>query len=1043
MAQKTVTGTVTDGSTNQPLPGVNVVIKGTTNGTITDIDGKYQLKIQSNDQTLVFSYVGYTDQEIVVGDQSTIDIILTEDAQALEEVVVTALGVSRSERAAGYAVQNVSGETLEQGQEQNIVNSLQGEIAGVQIQGTAGNLGGSSRITIRGVNSFLGNNQPLFVVDGIPIDNSSYSTGSQQRGFGGGAYDYGNAASDINPQDVESINVLKGASATALYGNRGANGVILITTKKGKKNKGIGISVNSELTFTSPLSLVPIQDQYGGGAIATGDGFFGEGSENGFSYFTDTDGVRYLAPNYAKDGAWGPAYDGTLVRHWDSFDPLSDNYREVRPWSATPNDYHTFFETGTTMSNSVAFSGGNDKGSFRASFTNLSQEGIMPNSGLERNTVSFSGTYDLSDKLKVSTSGSFINQSANGRNATGYDNKNPLQGFLQWWQPQLDFERLQNYKMVDGTQQTWNRSSWNNASPRFFDNPYWVRYENSQEDSRDRVFGKASVSYELIDGLTILGQASIDNYTFRASEFVATGGIDVSAYSETTRTFNELNLMSTLSYDKRINDDLSLNAFVGGNLMKNTNTTTSVATSGGLAVAGFKNVTNSVDPPIIGTRLAEYGINSVYGSASFGYKGMLYLDASYRRDWSSTLPPGENGYGYPGVSASFIFSELPAFQNMEFLSFAKVRVGYGEASIDPGVYRTQNTYLPQNPNFGSFPRFAVPNERNNPGILPERTKELEFGLNMKFLEGRIGLDIAYYDRETTNQIFDIATSVATGFSGILINGGSMKNSGIEIMLNATPVKTASFSWNISANFSKINNEVVSLSDELGINQYDLGGTWAADLRIAKGQPYMAIYGNDYVRQNGQIVVDSLGFPTYTSDRVYLGTAMADFTGGVRNTFTWKGITASALIDFQSGGTIHSTSLQWAKYSGMLPETAEGGVRENGLLIDGVTEEGLPNTVTVDPQTYYQGHWFNAAGNIFDASFIKLREVSIGYTLPNIASLPLKDIRISVVGRNLAILHSNIPYLDPQMVTGAGNLQGLENAQTPSTRSLGFNISFKL
>lgn len=1037
---RTVTGTVTDSGDGSPLPGVNVIIKGTASGTVTDIDGKYTLKA-SSEAVLVFSYVGFVAQEVTVGAQGTIDIALAADVQALEEVVVTALGVSRSERSAGYAVQNVSGKSLEQGQEQNIVNSLQGEIAGVQIQGTAGNLGGSSRITIRGVNSFLGNNQPLFVVDGVPIDNASYSSGAQQRGFGGGAYDYGNAASDINPQDVESINVLKGASATALYGNRGANGVILITTKKGKKNKGLGISVNSELTFTSPLALVPIQTLYGGGSINSD-------TDHGFYEFTDTNGQTYLAPNYAKDGAWGPAYDGTPVRHWDSFDPQSDNYREVRPWEATDNDYHSFFETGQTLSNSVAFTGGNDKGSFRMSYTNLSQEGIMPNSELERNTLSFSGSYDLSDKLKVSTSASFINQAASGRNATGYSNNNPLQGFLQWWQPQLDFERLQNYKMVDGSQQTWNRSAWNNPTPRFFDNPYWVRYENRQQDSRDRIFGKASASYQIAEGLTLLGQASIDNYTFQASEYIASGGVDVDGYSETTRTFNEINLMTTLSYAKRFGDDFSLNAFVGGNLMKQTRNRNTIATVGGLSLPGFPNVSNSADAPDITNFRSEYGINSLYGSVSFGFRDMLFLDVSMRNDWTSTLAEGKNSYLYPGISGAFVFTELPAFQNISFLSFGKLRVGYGVAANDAGVYRLSTTYIPENPNFYGNARYRLPNSRNNPALENEITTEIEAGVNLQFLNGRIGVDFAYYTRETSNQIFDIATSVATGYSSRIINGGSMKNNGIELMINATPIKTADFSWDLSLNYSKINNEVVELSDELEINQYDLGGTWAADLRIAKGQPYMAIYGQDYQRNDdGQILINENGIPLFTDDRVYLGSAMADFTGGVRNTFTFKGLSASVLIDFQSGGALHSTSLQWAKYSGMLEETValrDGqNIREVGMIIDGVKEDGTPNTTPVDPQGYYQGYWNRAAPNMFDASFVKLREVSLGYTLPDIASLPLKNIRFSIVGRNLAILHSNVPYLDPQMVTGAGNLQGLENAQTPSTRSLGFNISFKL
>ena len=1044
---RTVSGTVTDASTGEALPGVSVLIKGTSNGASTDLDGNFKITVPSNDAVLVFTYIGMQNKEVTVGARSVVDVSMEADTKQLSEVVVTALGVSREKRSIGYSTQEVEGEALAESRETNIVNALQGAVAGVQIAGTQGALGGSSRITIRGANSFLGENQPLFVVDGMPINNANYSTAAQQRGFGGGAYDYGNAAADINPNDIATMQVLKGAAATALYGTRGANGVILITTKSANKKKGLGVSVNSSTTFDTPLALMEHQQLYGGGATT--------GSASGFTEFTEN-GTAYLAPIYSKDGAWGPKYDpNVLVRHWDSWDPNSDNYGEVRPWVAPNKGYEHFFETGVTLQNSVAVSGANDLGCFRLSYTNLDQKGMMPNSELGRNTVSFNTNYNLSEKLTVSAAGSLVQQQASGRNATGYNNNNPMQGFYQWWQTQLDFDRLKNDQFEDGTQMTWNPRGITadpntgelisfNPNPRFFDNPYWVRRNYLQEDTRDRFYGNVNFNYEIVKGLNVNIKGMRDGYTFTAREATPFGGIDPSNYSEVVRTFGETNLEAKLLYNKNITEDITLNAMVGGNLMSQENGATFANTVGGLVIPGFYNITNSSSTPNVTTDYRNRAINSVFSTASLGLFYTFYVDLAIRGDWTSTLPEENNNYWYPSVSTSFVFSELDALEG-SVISFGKLRAGYGQAANDAAPYSLYNVYEFVAPNFDGSPRYTVPNGRNNPFLKPERTNEIEFGLEMGFLNNRVSFDLSYYDRVTEDQIFDVPSSAATGFTSRLLNAGSMRNSGIELMINASPVAKNDFRWDITANFATFNNEVVELSEADGINNIIAGTTWAGDVRIEAGYPYMSFFGQTFQKDdNGNTIVDANGIPLVNPDREFLGSTIADFAGGLRNTFTYKNFSLGALIDFQGGGVIHSTSLQWAKYSGMLPETAEGGIRENGLLVEGVTETGEPNTTTVDPQTYYQSIWYVAEPNVYDASFIKLREVTFGYSIPNkvFGNSGIKDAKISFLGRNLAILFSNLPYLDPQGVNGAGNIQGLENAQIPTSRSLGFDVSFK-
>lgn len=1046
---RTVSGQVSSSEDDSTLPGVTVVLKGTTTGTTTDLDGNYKLSVPSGGGTLVYSFVGLATQEVEIGSRSVIDLVMQPDAQQLTEVVVTALGISREKASLGYSVQEVSGESLEQANEVNIVNALQGQVAGVQINGTSGaGLGGSVRVTIRGVNSLTGGNQPLFVVDGVPMDNRNFANSSQQRGFGSGAYDYGNSAADINPADIESMNVLKGAAATSLYGSRGANGVIVITTKKGSKGKGIGVNVSSTVTFDNAFRLIDHQKEYGGGSISSS-------SASGFNEFNQN-GVSYLAPAYGKDGAWGPKYDASIqVRHWDSWDPDNDMYLQTRPWVAPENDYKEFFETGVTMNNSVSLTSGHDLGSFRLSYTNVDQDGVMPNSNLERNTITFGANQKLSEKLTATFSGSYVHTGVRGRSVTGYDNKNPMQAFTQWYQTQLDTERLKNYKLSDGSQQTWNalgitKDASNNlisfnAAPTFFDNPYWVRYENLQRDERNRFFGNMELRYNITDDLSVSGKLMRDGYSSQAYEGIAPGGIDQSEYRETTRHFAEMNYQGMIAYNKTL-DDLSISATLGGNIMRQNYNRTINETVGGLALAGFWNLGNSVQAATIDTYADEKAINSVFGSASFGFKNIVFLDLTARNDWSSALSKSDRSYFYPSATASFVFSELV---QPSWLSMGKVRVAYGQAGNDAGAYQLDDVFNPLVPNFGTSPRYTVPDTRNNPDLVNELTTEFEVGIEASFFDRRLGVDLVYYNRTTDDQIMQVSSSATTGYTAKWVNAGSMRNRGIELMLTGTPVKTGDLQWDVMLNLATYDNEVLSLAD--GVEQINMGGTWAADLRIVPGESYMGVYGLDWERhENGQPLVDATGAPIQRIDgeRTLMGSAIADYTGGLRNTITWKGISLGALIDFQKGGIVHSTSLQWANYSGMTPESVwQDGVdiRAEGYLFPGVNSDGSPNTTRMDAQTYFQSNFRVATPNIYDASFIKLREVTLSYAVPNnvLSSLPIRDLSVGAFGRNLAVIHSDLPYLDPQGTTGTGNRQGLENAQVPSTRSIGFFIKFAL
>lgn len=1062
-AQRTITGTITD-TDNNPLMGATVLAKGTTVGAFSNIDGKYSLDVPEGTTTLSFSYVGYTTQEVELGASNILDIQLMEGV-LVDNVIVTALGISREEKSLGYAVQKVDGSDLDEAREVNVVNSLQGKIAGVQITGASGNMGGSSRILIRGANSVTGENQPLFVVDGVPVDNSNFTSTDQARG--GGGYDYGNAIQDLNPDDIESVTVLKGPTAAALYGSRAANGVIMIKTKTGKsiqKKKGIGVSINSGVTFDQVLLLPDLQNEYGGGfgfdtlwASADPDAFL-----NGQADYTHpTKGGYALLPNYAVDESWGPKLDqGINVRHWDSWDKTdSENYLKAREWKSNPNNIKDFFRTGVTFTNNISFGGATEKSAFRVSYTNLHQDFIYENSRLDRNSVNFTGSTTLAEKLNISVNATYVGSAAKGRPGTGYDGNTVTQQFYQWGQRQWDVKRMSdNYMSADGTHKTWNRKSYDDGTPQYTDNPFWTLRQNYQNDSRNRFFGNVALNYSITEKFSVRGRAMTDFYSDRREERIAIQSQATPLYEESVRNVHENNFDFMFNYNDQFGDDFSLNAFVGTNYMMRSYHRNVEETVGGLNVPGFYNIANSTNSPKVDDYFEQKAIYSIFGSASLGYKNMLYLDLTARNDWSSTLPSGSRSYFYPSTTLSFVFSELT---NAKWFSFGKIRVGFAQAGNDADPYELYSVYSPkigieERETYGinGNPVTVLTRSLNNPNLKSVLTSSIEAGLDVRFFQNRLGLDFTFYNNISTNQIIDLELSPTTGATTATINSGKMLNRGIEVMLNGTPVKSKAFRWDASLNLAHNYNQVVELHPDVQ-NLTLQNAPFAVTVNAKEGEAYGTIMGYDYSYDDaGNKLVDADGFYVASETVVPLGNVMAKMTGGLNNNFEYKGVYLGFLIDFQWGGSLFSTTNMWAKYSGMTVETTANNIREDGIVvegvyapgttIDGTDVSGQPNTTNISAQDHFfanGGYVINAA-DVYDASYIKLREVRLGYNFPKtlVSKIGLQSARLSVVGRNLAILFKNIPHLDPEAALSTGNVQGIEGAQLPSIRSIGINLN---
>ncbi|MDQ3291891.1 MAG: SusC/RagA family TonB-linked outer membrane protein, partial [Bacteroidota bacterium] len=823
--------------------------------------------------------------------------------------------------------------------------------------------------------------------------------------------------------------------AAALYGSRAANGVVLVTTKSGKNTEGLGISFNSSSTFDQVYMLPKYQNEYGGGFKQTFDLYQGE-----------------PFVNFSADESWGPRLDGRLVRQWNSFVP-GENFGKLTPWVAHPDNVKDFYDIGKTFTNNIALTAGNDKANIRLSYTNLNQKGTMPNSKMDRNTFSMNVSGKLTDKLTASAKVNYVNTKVHGRPVTGdYVGNGPMSvvsSFNTWFQRQLDLEELKNYRNPDGTQRAWNLSGPEDLKPFYWDNPYFELYEAYSDDQRERVFGNISLSYAINPHLTITGFARSDFYDFRITDRAPSDHVNGSMFLKDIRHVKENNYEFLAQYNRDLGTDFSIAVNLGANARRESYAQNYGRTNGGLSVPNFYSLQASVDRPDIIDYTRKRSVNSIYGSATFGFKDIFYLDGSLRNDWSSTLPINNNSYLYPAASASLVFTELLPSRN--FLSFGKIRAGWARVGNDTDPYRLGITYSPNNP-FGTYQIYNVPDVRNNPVLKPERTASYEFGGDLRFLTGRVGIDATYYYKATTDQILDLPISGTTGYGFAIVNAGKITNKGVELVLTGTPVTSENgFNWDVTFNWAKNKSLVVALAE--GQENYQLGITNTSDVTVNArvGQPYGTLVGTGFaVNEKGERLIDSKGFYIPEPGKV-LGSTLPDYTGGLNNTFTYKNLSLSTLFDFRKGGKVYSITSETGTYAGLLEETtglndkgnpvrdavADGG----GIRLEGVTESGERNNIYINAASYWKDSNIDEM-HIFDASFIKLREIRLGYTFPKkfFAKLPLQNLSFSLVGRNLAVLMRHTPHFDPETTLGSGNVQGIESAQLPSVRSFGFNLN---
>lgn len=1001
-----IAGKVTD-TTGSPLAGVSITIKGRTRGTQTNSGGIFSIEAERSD-ILVFSAVGYLTQEVSIGNQQTLNVTLVLITGQMTEVVVTALGIKKQQRSLGYSTTTVDGSKFTQARETNLGSSLTGQVAGVNVAGTATGPSGSSRIVIRGNASLTGNNQPLYVIDGIPFDNSN----KDYSGQWGGA-DYGDGLSTINPDDIESIQVLKGVAASALYGYRGGNGAILITTKSGQRNKGLGVEINSNTTFNRVIDEREYQYVYGQG----------------------TQGVKPANQDAAlavPTLSWGAKLDGSQAVNF-----LGENYA----YSPAKDNFKNFFKTGITNQSSIALTGGNDKGHFRIGLSNLYLGTVIPNSNMKTQGVNFNSTYDVTPKLQVVITANYVFEKVKNRVSFSDAPGNTVAGPL-YLANSFDIEWLKPEVKEDGSELLPGLDI-------YFNNPYFVanRYKNTT--NRNRLTGGLTLRYTLTDWLSVQGQVTRDGYIFDVENIVPsmTGYQPGGSMTQHTTDYRELNTNVMVEAQKKFNN-FSVRANVGSNSQDNVYKRGGIFGAGPFVVPFFYSSSNIAQKPYT----YEYWrkrVNSIYASADLGYKDFLFLSVTARNDWFSTLNINSNDYLYPSVSSSFVFSDvikLPAF-----ISFGKLRASYAISSNGTDPYRNLLTYGLQGYTLnGQSLGYVVQSEIPNNGLKPIQIAEQEVGLNLAFLNNRISLDVAFYNKKTTDDILPVTISPTSGYTGNIVNIGEVRNRGIELQIIATPYRTKNFSWTTSFNFANNNNKVLSLAP--GIDEIVIAGAyprWGNGVSIKNivGLPFAQISGYAYQRNDaGQVIYGTNGLPLQSEKIVPLGSGVYKTTGGWSNDLRYKSLVLSFLFDFKYGAKIYSGTNLLLYNNGTHQETLKG--REGGYVAPGVDEDNKANTVSVNSQIYFReistGARHITEEFVYDASFIKLRSMSLSYSLPEtmLRKSFIKGLSIGLVARNVATLVKHTPNIDPETNLNATNGQGLELSGYPAQRNIGFNVNVK-
>jgi len=993
-----------------------------------------------------------------VNAQKKNDTIKTKE---IKEVVITALGIKREKKSLGYSSQQVKGDELSQVPTSNFLNNLSGKVAGLDIKAGT-NFGGSTNIVLRGYKSLLGDNQALFVVDGVPILNDNVNSKSQMQGLVPG-YDLGSTASDINPDDIESINVLKGAAATALYGSRAQNGAIVITTKKGRKNKGMSVDFSTSLTVSTidKSTFAEYQKDYGQG-YTTDE--WAKNKHNGENV------VRFN-----DDASYGPRFDrNKMVYHYDSFIPGSKNYGKLRPWVFAENGPVSLFKTATSYKNNFSFSGGGKDFTYRFAYGNTNSTDIMPNSNLNKNNFSGNASYDFDKKLKLDFSTIFVTQRTKGRSITGY-NQNIITMFRQWWATNVDLKEQKELYEMDRNNNTWNIKSKDDLSAAYWNNPYFSLYENYQNDKRDRFAVNASLNYVVNDDVNLLARIARDGYVLKAEERLAVGSnparfgengnvLQPSGYALSLFDSSEYNYDFLANYKKDL-DDLNITGLIGSNLNVRNYYHNKQSTGGGLAIPGVYTIANSegaLPPPETEQRIKK--IFGLFAQATLGYSDTYFLETTLRRDQSSALPKAHNSYWYPSVSTSVVFSNL--LENMDWLNFGKFRVAYAQVGSDTEANRLSETYEFQKP-FES-PMIRTNPIANNPNLKPQRLNSIELGVNTQFFRNRLGFDFAWFQNKAFDQIVELEVSSATGALRQFNNAGTLQTRGIELSVNATPVKTSDFRWDIDLNWSNPFTKVTELAD--GVENILIGNFMGGlSINAPKGQAYGTIWTSDYVYKNGQKLinikdvygedkngVNVLKETLYSYDvsehsNIPQGSFQADWIGSIRNSFKYKNLSLSFLIDVKQGGKIFSLDQYYGSYSGLYPNTVYTNHLGNpvrnpitkdgdsgGLLIIGVDKYGNQIGEITDMSESVQ---IPGSTAVYDASYVKLREVSLHYNIPRsiLSSLFLNSLSVGVVGNNLWIIHKNLPMADPEAGTSGGNYQGWQSGVMPTTRNISFSL----
>ena len=1054
----TVRGIVTTEEDGEPVIGASVIVKGTSLGTVTDVNGRFELSgFPPSATRLLISYISLMAKEVAIAPQ--VSVTLKSDTHLLDEVVVTALGISREKKALGYTAQEVKQNALVQGKDNNLLNSLSGKIAGVRITNTQGDVG-SSRVVIRGETSIAGENQPLFIVDGIPVDNSQLNARSSGR-------DFKNAIADLNPEDIKTLTVLKGPNAAALYGARAAHGAIVITTKGGdKRQKGIGITLHSSTQVSFVATLPEFQN------------LFGQGAGGRFSY---VDG-KGAGVNDGVDESWGPRLDiGLLIPQFDS--PLdADGNRVATPWVSHPNNVRDYFRMGISTNNGISVARGDDKYQFRVGYNYEKQVSIVPDAGTNKTNISLNTDYHLAKWIVVGATANYIVYTAPSLpgsatpSGSNVRSNSPMLQFL-WFGRQVDTNSLK----ADYTR-NWNSS--------YYDNPFWSTSYNTQSQERHRLIGDLHAEFRLTDGLNVRFRTSTDWYNDRRKSKVKWGsagaGSPYGSYAEDAYTVKENNTEVLATYIKQLNKNWGIDALLGFNV-RNKQYENNYQAAPRLAVADLYTLTNSRDPLTSSNdfyRLRQYGL---YGSIQLDYRRWAFLNITGRNDWSSTLPVDNNSYFYPSVTASVLLSEAFGWRS-KAVNYLKIRGGWSQVGADANPYQLATVFTSETA-FNGNPLQSSSTIGMNPNLKPEKTSSIEAGFEAAFWDNRLYLDFTYYKTDSRNQILKLATTAASGYTSQVRNAGHIRNRGYEIQLGAVPIQTSKgFRWNLDLNYGANSSKVVKLDDEGLITSYQLYSS-GIQILASVGEAYGTLFGTSYVRDaNGNVVVDANGLPKISTTNKTLGKFTPDWTGGISNTFSYRSLSLSFLIDASVGGSIFSNTNKTGKYTGVLANTLSGRdaehgglwyytdamgnnvrlsespsysvssdglyyaqvngqstrVYQDGIMVEGVTESGSKNEEVVSAEKYYHRIYSIAEANVYDASYVKLREVALSYRLPRLwtQKLHLQEASVTLTGRNLWTIYKSVPNIDPESALTTGNAQGVEAYSLPTTRSFGVNLSVK-